>query len=67
MLKVRIGETHPDSLSNYVMADGLDAGLLKKAIGESHLPNFFHRTCIQTQLDCVNTVEPAEIKQTTPA
>lgn len=62
MLKVRISETHPDSLLSYVMADGLDAGMLKKAIGEGYPQNFFHRTCIQTHLDCVNKVEPAETR-----
>jgi len=49
------------------MTDRLDAGILKKTVGEGNSPNFFHRVCIQTHLDCVNMVEPAEIKQTTPA
>jgi hypothetical protein len=62
MLKVRIGKTHPDSLSSYAITGGLDAGMLKKAIAESHLPNFFHRACIQTHLGCVNAVEPAETR-----
>lgn len=57
MLKVRIGETHPDSLSSYAITAGLDAGILKKTVGEGNPPDFFHRTCIQKHLDCVNSVE----------